>query len=146
MLFISSRPQCVKIELKLVRFCCDEIHWQSDFGSHWYERLLSKFKQNRSRPEYYLGHFCCWNSERTRSTTWLLMTRLLASPGRRQHWLHTIGNVIVSFEDWHQPPMPFLSVIANFRKNSYTFLFSKKKNSTRQRLNCLAQCGHDLSY
>ena len=58
---------------------------------------------------------------------------LLASPGRQQHWLFTIGKVIVSREDWLQPPMPFPSVFANFRKIWFTFLFSKI-NSARQGL------------
>ena len=90
-------------------------HWQSDFGSRWYEQLLSQLKQNRSRPEYYLQYFCCWNSERARSTTWLLMTSLRRQVGSN------IGKVIVSREDWLQPPMPFPSVFANFRKNIIYF-------------------------
>ena len=119
-------------------------HWQSDFGSHWYEQLPSKLKQNRYRPEYYLEYFCCWNSEITWSTTWLLMTCFLASPSRQQHWLYTTDKANVSCQDWLQPTMPFPSVLANVRKMWYTFLFSKN-NSAGQRLNNFAQCGHVLS-
>ena len=61
--WVYMRPEWRHQSINSVKICTFSLLdlQVSDFGSHWYQQLLFKLKQNRSRPEYYLEYFSSWN-------------------------------------------------------------------------------------